>query len=130
MEVMSLDDAPFTVSANYDRVLFPPRGRDGGGNGMNGTVTLASGAVLDGKGRQTVPRGDTLHINMPGGGGLGSAFERDPERVADDVRAGMVSADAAGNVYCVALREDGTCDRAATLALRRKRTPHASEPVE
>jgi N-methylhydantoinase B len=130
MEVMSLDDAPFTVSANYDRVLFPPRGRDGGGNGMNGIVSLASGAVLDGKGRQTVPRGDTLLINMPGGGGLGPALERDPERVADDVRAGMVSAEAAENIYCVALRADGSCDRAATVALRRKRISHAPESVE
>jgi N-methylhydantoinase B len=120
MEVISLDDAPFTISANYDRVLFPPRGRDGGENGMNGAVMLASGAVLNGKGRQTVPRGDTLLINMPGGGGLGSAFERDPERVAEDVRAGMVSADAARRNYGVAVRNDGTCDGAATLALRRK----------
>jgi N-methylhydantoinase B len=127
MEVISLDDAPFTVSANYDRVLFPPRGREGGANGMKGTVTLASGAVLNGKGRQTVPRGDTLFINMPGGGGLGSAFDRDPERVVDDVRAGMVSADAARTNYGVAVREDGTYDRAATLALRRKRAAPTPE---
>jgi N-methylhydantoinase B len=129
MEVISLDDAPFTVSANYDRVLFPPRGRDGGASGMNGSVTLASGAILNGKGRQTVPRDDTLLINMPGGGGLGPPLERDPDRVAEDMLAGMVSADAARTIYGVVLREDGACDHVATVALRREHM-HASEPVE
>jgi N-methylhydantoinase B len=124
MEVISLDDAPFTVSANYDRVLFPPRGRDGGGDGARGTLTLASGSILNGKGRQTVPRGDTLLINMPGGGGLGPALERDPDRVVQDVLLGMVSADAARDHYGVVLRDDGSCDNEATTSLRRHREQH------
>lgn len=120
MEVISLDEAPFTVSANYDRVLFPPRGREGGCDGARGTVTLSSGKVLDGKGRQTVPRGETLLINMPGGGGLGNPLDRDPERVAEDVFFGMVSAEAAKESYGVVLQTDGSCDHSATTALRRR----------
>jgi N-methylhydantoinase B len=119
MEVLSLDSAPYTVSANYDRVIYPPRGRDGGGNGATGTLTLESGKVLNGKGRQTVPPGEVLVINMPGGGGLGDAFARDPVLVAKDVRAGMVSLQAAHDSYGVVLHEDGSVDEAATGALRR-----------
>jgi N-methylhydantoinase B len=128
MEVVSLDDTAFTVSANYDRVLFPPRGRDGGANGATGTLGLASGRVLNGKGRQTVPRGDTLLINMPGGGGLGDAFTRDPDRVAEDVRSGMVSAEAARTAYGVVLHADSSCDHEATKAARRSHASQTEEP--
>ncbi|MFT8247091.1 hydantoinase B/oxoprolinase family protein [Roseomonas sp. BN140053] len=118
MEVISLDDAPYTVSANYDRVLFPPRGRDGGRDGKTGTLTLKSGKVLAGKGRQPVGRGETLVINMPGGGGLGDPRKRDPALVARDVRLGMVSPEAARDEYGVVLAADGSADLAATRAAR------------
>ena len=118
MEVVSLDDAPYTVSANYDRVVFPPRGRDGGQNGAAGTLALGSGRMLQGKGRQTVPRGETLLIHMPGGGGLGDALARDPEAVARDVRSGMVSAELARAAYGVVLGEDGGVDQGATERVR------------
>ncbi len=118
MEVVTLDDAPFTVSANYDRVIFPPRGRDGGHDGARGTLTFASGTVLNGKGRQKVPLGETLLINMPGGGGLGDPRTRDPDLVARDVRIGLVSHAAARDAYGVVLRDDGTVDPAATDAAR------------
>jgi hypothetical protein len=36
MEVGTLDHAPFAISAYYDRIDHPPRGRDGGQNGMAG----------------------------------------------------------------------------------------------
>jgi len=118
MEVISLDDAPYTVSANYDRVMFPPRGRDGGGDGKTGTLTLASGKVLNGKGRQPVARGETLVISMPGGGGLGDAFRRDPALVARDVQLGMVSVEAARADYGVVLAAGGSVDAEATRSAR------------
>ena len=31
MEITSRDDAPFGIFASFERVLFPARGRDGGG---------------------------------------------------------------------------------------------------
>ena len=121
MEVVNLDDAPFTVSANYDRVLFPPRGRDEGGDGATGIVSLGSGVTLNGKGRQIVPRGDALILEMPGGGGLGNPLKRDPERVARDVRLGMVSAAAARDLYGVVLTPDLGVDVDATASLRAAR---------
>jgi len=119
MEVVSLDDAPFGVSANYDRVHFPPRGRDGGRDGATGVLRLASGAKLRGKGQQTVPKGETLFIEMPGGGGLGDPRRREPLRVLEDVKLGMVSRTSAAADYGVVIGEDLTIDWPATEAARR-----------
>jgi N-methylhydantoinase B len=117
--VVSLDDAPFGFSANYDRVHFPPRGRDGGKDGAAGVLRLASGERLRGKGQQTVPKGGTLFIEMPGGGGLGDPRRRDPLRVLEDVKLGMVSRAAASAEYGVVIGEDLAIDWKATEAARR-----------
>jgi N-methylhydantoinase B len=119
MEVGTLDDAPFSISANYDRIEFPARGRDGGRNGKVGALLLDSGGRLRGKGQQTVARDDVLAIMMPGGGGLGDPLRRDPIRVAEDARLGLISTEAALADYGVVLREDGLVDEDATRAARR-----------
>jgi len=118
MEVGSLDPAPFTLSAFYDRIDHPPRGRDGGREGAAGSVVLGSGRTLRGKGQQTVPKGDRVIISMPGGGGLGDPLQRDPAAVAGDVRLGLVSPAAARASYGVAVTADGSVDHEATAALR------------
>jgi N-methylhydantoinase B len=120
MEVGTLDDAPFGISANYDRIDFPARGRDGGRDGKPGALLLASGGKLRGKGQQTVARDDVLTIMMPGGGGLGDPLRRDPVRVAEDARLGLISVEAALVDYAVVLRDDGSVDEAATRAARQR----------
>jgi N-methylhydantoinase B len=56
----------------------------------------------------------------PGGGGLGDPLERDPALVLADVEEGIVSIEAAREVYGVVLNADRTgIDRAATEGLRR-----------
>jgi N-methylhydantoinase B len=124
MEVVTLDDAAFAISANYDRVIYPPRGRNGGANGMAGTLSLGSGATLKSKGQQTIPKHESVIIEMPGGGGLGDAFDRDPGLVAQDVRLGMVSREAAASAYGVVLRDDCSIDFDQTAAARRRRAKH------
>jgi N-methylhydantoinase B len=47
--------------------------------------------------------GDRLEMLVPGGGGFGEPFERDPERVLEDVRNGYVSVTAAERDYGVAI---------------------------
>src|SRR6202521_2409152 len=118
MEVSSLDPAPFTLSAYYDRIEHPPRGREGGHDGAAGEVHLASGKKLRGKGQHTVPTGDRIIINMPGGGGLGDPAQRDIAAVAADVRLGLVTPEAARGAYRVVVAADGTVDPQATAALR------------
>jgi N-methylhydantoinase B len=92
----------------FDRVKHPARGRGGGASGERGRVHLGSGSVLQGKGRQTVPAGDRLVLEMPGGGGLGDAMARAPEAVARDVRNGFVSREAALSSYGVIVNDDGS----------------------
>ena len=75
IEVGHLAGDPFTVSCLFDRVEHPARGRFGGGVGAPGAVSLGSGAILPSKGRQTIPAGDTVVFETPGGGGLGSVTE-------------------------------------------------------
>ncbi|MEO6199587.1 MAG: hypothetical protein ABIX44_00330 [Cryobacterium sp.] len=53
-----------------------------------------------------------------GGGGYGLPFKREPLAVANDVRYGFVSEEAARNDYCVAVTQDFHVDEAATAALR------------
>jgi N-methylhydantoinase B len=120
MEMGSAEDAPFAILAMFDRVDHPARGRDGGGAGAAGWVGLASGERLRAKGHQTIPAGERLRLMMPGGGGLGRAFERDPAHVAADVRDGLVSLDAARHDYGVVCDAAGTVDDTATRSLRER----------
>ena len=121
MEIASAEGAPFAISSMFDRITYPARGRRGGGPGRTGRMYTDAGSELRGKGRQPVPAGERLVMEMPGGGGYGAAFERDPERVCEDVRNGLVSPEAAARDYGVVLAADGSVDPAATGARRAAR---------
>ena len=118
MEITSREDAPFGIFASFERVLFPPRGRDGGGAGATGRLRLGSGEELRNKGFQTIPAQDRLIIEMPGGGGYGDPQARDRQAVAADVRLGLVSAEAAARDYGVVVGERGQGSPAKTAKLR------------
>ena len=63
---------------------------------------------------------DALYVRWNGGGGYGDPLDRDPEAVAADVRGGVISAEAAREVYGTVLAEGGKgIDRDATDALRK-----------
>jgi N-methylhydantoinase B len=111
MEIAHAEGAPFAISAMSDRVDFPARGRAGGLDAMTGAVRLRDGGPLRPKGRQTIPAGDRLILDMPGGGGLGAPGERAVEDVARDLRDGLVSDDAARRDYEVTPLPDGTVQR-------------------
>ena len=90
IEIGSAIEEPFEILAAFDRIDFPPRGNDGGGDGAGGEIRLASGKVMRGKGLQTIPAGDRLIINTPGGGGLGNPAERSPALLALEIEDGLV----------------------------------------
>ena len=118
IEIGGIDGIPFDVLAMFERCKNAPRGREGGGDGAKGRVSLGTGKVMRGKGQQSIPPGDRLRLDLAGGGGFGDPFTRDPERVAEDVRNEMISPDSARENYGVALGADGTVDEAATAKLR------------
>ena len=101
MEIGSAENAPFVVYAMFERIDHPARGRNGGHDGAAGCVSLVSGRLLRGKGEQTIPPGERLRLELPGGGGFGDPRERDPEKVKADVRDGLVSPEAAEKAYGV-----------------------------
>jgi N-methylhydantoinase B len=86
---------------------------------MKGRVRLASGTELRAKGRQPVPAGDRLIMEMPGGGGFGDPLARDAQRVREDVLNELVSREAAERDYGVVLTAEGAVDEQAT---RRRRS--------
>ncbi len=99
MEIGTKGELEFAVNAIFDRVAHPPKGRDGGGAGAAGEVSLVSGATLRTKGFQVIPDGERLLLKLPGGGGMGDPKSRDPALVARDVRDGLVSAERAFAAY-------------------------------
>ena len=117
MVLSNREDVPFGIFASFERVHYPARGRDGGGPGAKGRLHLESGPEFKNKGFQVVPQADRLIVEMPGGGGYGDPFARDPEKVLEDVVNGLVSAEAAERDYGVAVT-DGAVDLARTKALR------------
>ncbi len=99
VEVGARGDEPFEVLAMFERVERPARGRDGGHDARGGTVRLKSGQPMRAKGLQTIPHGDRLILEVPGGAGLGDPRARSPALVACDVEEGLVSTDAATQHY-------------------------------
>ena len=99
LEIENRDGQDFELLAAFDRIDNPARGHDGGGDGAKGRITLSSGAVLQGKGFQTIPSGQRLMVETPGGAGIGDPRNRDPESVAADIRDGLVTQGAAVRYY-------------------------------
>ena len=91
IEIGPADGYLFEFSAMFDRVDNPARGRAGGSDGARGAVRLDDGTPFGSKGKQTVPAGRRLILELPGGGGFGDPAERDPAAAANDLAQGYVT---------------------------------------
>jgi len=118
IEIGGAGATPVALLCNFERVKNPARGRDGGGPGAPGTVTLRSGRPIRPKGRQTVPPRDAIQLQLPGGGGFGDPHARDPQAVREDVFDGLITAAEARRDYGVSLDARGDNDVAATARIR------------
>lgn len=99
---------------------YPVFGLKGGGYGRGEGLTLNGVEIPHGP-QQQLRSGDRLLMALPGGGGYGDAFTRDPARVAEDVRLEYVTREAAEKDYGVVIGTDGRVDEAATRAARAAR---------
>jgi N-methylhydantoinase B len=115
------------VSLRIDSVRFPPWGVSGGQCARPGRCVINPGRanervlepLSDGN---IVRRGDVIRVETGGGGGWGHPFDREPERVLEDVLSHFVSHASAAADYGVILTEDGRAvDEAATGARRANR---------
>jgi N-methylhydantoinase B len=117
---------PITVNVQIDRVHCAPWGLAGGKAGLGNKISLrlAGREVSDLPNakvlRQELRAGDAYTLRSGGGGGFGSPEERDPERVAADVRQGYVSRELAQRDYGVIVDERGRLDLDATKEARKK----------
>lgn len=117
------------ISVRIDGIDHPPWGVGGGKQGGAGRCVVNPGRaderivppISDGT---VIRRGDVVRIETGGGGGYGHPFDREPEQVLTDVRAGFVSRDSAAADYGVVLAADGrSVDAAATSSRREQRPP-------
>jgi N-methylhydantoinase B len=112
-------DQPVAVAMRMDRITFPPQGYHGGQPGSRGLILLNETTPLHPKRKVFLKPGDRVRFHTPGGGGLFPPETRDPERVLEDVRNGLVTVEAAERLYRVAIRTDPwEVDRERTRRLR------------
>jgi N-methylhydantoinase B len=117
-----------------DRQKFAPQGLFGGKEGTKGELILNPGTSNEekqkSKGVSQLKAGDVLSIRLPGSGGYGPPWGRDPELVRQDVLNDKVSIKSAREDYLVVLNGDLTINEKETEALREKvkpQNPNAKE---
>jgi N-methylhydantoinase B len=100
IEVANREPAPFTISAaTFDRMRNPPRGRSRGSNGGPGSASISNGPNIEDKALYIVPAGESLNLQIPGGGGFGNPAARSRAAVQFDLDAGLISQTGAENDY-------------------------------
>ena len=122
MEFQVFSPQTMVTARNRDRSVFSAWGLRGGGPGRvsrfarnpgtTGCVELGSADVV------LCEPGDIILIQGPGAGGYGDPARRPVEAVADDVRRGFVSREAARVDYGVELNDRFEVDDIATTRLR------------
>ena len=118
-----------------NRAQFCAWGAFSGDPGVPGVVTLNPGREDEREIHRLnileLARGDVVRMITPTGGGFGDPMERDPGKVAADVRGGLLSAAKAERDYGVVLGKAGvdheaTARRRAELTAQRGQLPQFS----
>ncbi|MBI3965781.1 MAG: hydantoinase B/oxoprolinase family protein, partial [Chloroflexi bacterium] len=94
---------PYIVASMFEKMKFEPQGLLGGGPGARGDFQLSTGERPNAKQQNTLPADVEVDLRLPGGGGYGNPFEREPLAVLEDVVMGYVSLESAARDYGVAI---------------------------
>jgi N-methylhydantoinase B len=130
MEIGVRSHAPWILSAMYDRTRCPAQGIQGGSPGAKGAVRTGQGRELHPKRQQRIEAEERVILSLPGGGGFGVATERDPNRVAQDVSDGLVSAGRAREIYGVVLTKTDRYRYEVDIATTDRLRAEASQGVD
>lgn len=109
-------EGPWSVSSIADRTKHPAPGLLGGRMGAPGEVALKNGGRPNPKALVDLQAGDVVQLNLPGGGGYGDPFKRDPKKVLWDVVEGYITPEQAEKSYGVAMRYTGKAEDLVKLA--------------
>ncbi len=121
MELEIITGSPANHSCMYDRTGNPAQGLLGGRPGAAGEVQLSNGTQPHPKSHYVLRPGQRVLLKLPGGGGYGAPFEREPQRVLADIRQGYITFEAAERDYGVVIHADTmTIDAAATALMRKE----------
>ncbi len=120
-------ERPITLTIRPDLITYPAPGLFGGQPGALGEVWLNGERVERFPPLEFRP-GDVCVIRVPGGGGYGPPREREPARVRDDVARGLVSAQAAREIYGVEVDPETQPLLPSTAPAVGCATPPATQP--
>lgn len=119
--VTSADD--MYLNTQFQRTVLPPWGVFGGAEGAPNDAYIVdregarrSAVAVN---RHLVKAGERIVMRTAGGGGYGDPRERDPHKVADDVRLGYITPQRARDDYRVVVDAAGTLNVERTDAIRR-----------
>lgn len=124
-EYENLADARFSIRST--KHVIAPRGAANGGDGRTGDIIMNPETEKQKRlptryADYPLAARDRFRLDTPGGGGLGAALKRDPQRVLRDVQEGYVTPKAAEETYGVVVKHDAdgwSIDTQATESRRR-----------
>lgn len=99
LEIESISDSPINVTMQFDRIDHPAGGLFGGLPGAPSRLVMNGSKTIPGKGSIRMNKGDRVTVEYAGGGGYGPPGERPPEAVREDLANGLISPQAARDVY-------------------------------
>jgi N-methylhydantoinase B len=106
LEVRSSEEV--RVSLLAERTQHAPIGILGGRSGAPNEIMISDGRRPRPKSRFALAPGQTFTLRYAGGGGYGSPEDRDRQQVREDLRQGMISPEAARQIYRLNLDTETT----------------------
>ncbi len=129
-DIQYLGATPGQLQIRADRSKTMPYGLAGGESGTPSKNVLNPGTPeersLPAMVTTTIAPGEIIRFVIPGAGGWGDPFTRDPTAVAEDVCDGKLTPAYVRQHYRVVVDEAGKLDAAATASLRNKRRHKSS----
>lgn len=94
----STSSKPIIMTIRHERVKYPPRGMNGGGDGSKG-IDLVNNKKIPAKISYPLKLGDIATFQTPGGGGMFCPTKRETKKVINDIECQLLSPQKAKLIY-------------------------------